>query len=142
MVPKSINYYKTLCIEPYQILVDKNDNAHPMAYSIIQDLINKGFKIIIWSEKGVEYCKKILSSDIQNAVSIRKKEINKHVTQEIFFCIDSDIRIASKFKTWSVLLPFDVATSNYNKLFDCIDSYCHYVSYIESALLFNRNNGS
>lgn len=121
-------YYRTIAIELSDILVDKNDNINPYAEDVIIKLIDNNFNLIIWSDKGIDYCKKYFS-DQTDIIFLEKnsKEMN------IFFCIDTDLNFISKFRL-SSLVNFMANSKSGEVLQNVVDKYIEYVDFIEEKI--------
>lgn len=138
-------YYKTICIEPYEVLIDYQSNVHPYASNILSDLIKRNYYITIWSIKGINFCKKIVPNEYRNSINILEKTAVTSSSQFIkgfFYCIDTDTKFARRFKTWSVLPPFNVVMSDPNRLINTIESYIKYSNYVLSNIDKNYYNGN
>jgi len=125
-------YYKTLCIEIDGILVDANENPHPMAETVLSKLLSNDYTVILWSNKGMDYCKRLFKTTSENIV-FREKS-NESTKRKIFFCLDTDPDFCKKFKCWSVLDPFDMlvfGSLDSDILVKTIDEYMKYVNNIE-----------
>ena len=134
------DYYKTIAIEPYEILVDANGNIHPSANNVLSELI-KNYQVILWSIKGTKFCKQLITDKMIDMIQIKEKpKLTRNASKEykIFYCIDTDKEFAKHFKIHSIIPPYSAFVSTNSILDDTIDEYFKYIENI--IVKINKHN--
>lgn len=91
-----LQYYRTIVIDPYQVLIDSKGYLHPDAGKVLRIISSNNYYIIFSSVKGQHYCRTV-AENFDIPIIIETKN-SKYLSKIAFFNLSTQTSLGMYYK--------------------------------------------